>query len=113
MMLQLRELALQDARRALAAAIARQSAAEAVLAQATRAVASREVEAMRSTNDEDVEAFAYWLPEGRRAVRQAGAQVTVAAAATTGARAALSLARAAVRAEAQQAAGFALHPDKR
>ena len=94
LMLRLGTLALRDARLALADAIAGQSAAEAALTQAARALALRQGQAMRSTTDEDVEAFACWLPAGRRAVREAATRATAAAAATAGARAALSLARA-------------------
>ena len=68
LMLRLGTLALRDARLALADAIAGQSAAEAALTQAARALALRQGQAMRSTTDEDVEAFACWLPAGRRAV---------------------------------------------
>lgn len=118
----LRQLTLHDARRALAEAIARQTAAEAALAEATRAVALRQDAAMRSTSDEDVDTFAAWLPAGRQAVRNAAARATAAAAATAGARAAQSLARAALLAEAgtphreplcPPSPGCGPHPDER
>lgn len=89
-----RRLAVRDAGRALAAAIGDRSAAQAAFDEAGRAVSSAQDRVSRSSTDEAVEAFAAWLPEGRRALRHAGANLERAELLAAGARAALHLARA-------------------
>jgi hypothetical protein len=82
--------------RCLAACIRSQTAAQESFAAEVRAVARQQELATCSATDEDVEAFAAWLPKGREAVRRAGAHLEQAAQSAAAARAALRLARAAV-----------------
>jgi len=94
--IRLRPQALTYAMRALAVAVARQSAAQSVQEAAGRDLIERRELATRSVSDSAVDEFAAWLPAGKRALDEAAhrlARETSAAAAT---RAALRLARSAL-----------------
>jgi flagellar export protein FliJ len=98
-LVRLRRSVVEDARRALAACVEAEDAASAALRCAEAAI-FREQDAAGSidTGDGAVEAFAVWLPQGRRAVAQAREAHAYAGAATVQARAVLSAARASAEA---------------
>jgi hypothetical protein len=93
----LRDQVLRDASRALAAAIARQSAAQDALDCAARELIERREAATRSANDAAVDDYAAWLPAGRRALGQAASRLAHEALAAASTRAAVKLAKAALR----------------
>lgn len=76
--------------------LAREAQARARLQEAEEAVERRLVVA-RAGGDEEVEAFAAWLKEGRRAIAEAEAACAAAEAGTARARAILRLQRAGAR----------------
>ncbi|MBV9782384.1 MAG: hypothetical protein JO264_01055 [Acidisphaera sp.] len=94
--LRLRRAAVEDARRAVAACLAGEAAAEQSLAAAEAAIERETQAATRSASDAEVERFAAWLKLGRKTLAAAEAGRTAAAAGTAQARAALTLARAAL-----------------
>lgn len=89
-----RSLAVADARRALAEAISDRGAAQAALDEAGRAVLRARQRATRASGDEEVESFAAWLPQARRAGRDAAVHLQQAEFGAAVARAALRLAHA-------------------
>lgn len=92
----LKTLAVSDALRWLAACVRSQAIAQDAFDAAARAVAREQERATCSTSDNDVEAFAAWLPEARQAVHRAGTRLKQAAQSAANARVALRLARAAL-----------------
>ena len=95
----LRRSLCEDARRALVACIAAEGAASATLRSAEVAIIhEQEAATALDTADGAVEAFAAWLPAGRRAVAQASEAHARSVAATVQARAVLAAARAAAEA---------------
>lgn len=103
--IRLRRLAQAEARRQLAERVEAQTAAEAMVGAAEAAI-EREQEAALdlAAGDAAVEAFAAWLPTGRRACAQAEALRQAAVAETARARAILTAARAALEAAQRVAA---------
>jgi len=97
-LLKMRRMAVDEARQAVADCLAREDAAEKALAEAQAALARETLAAQASASDGEVEAFAAWLPYGRRAVQNAQAAKDAAAAETALGRAALTLARSAAEA---------------
>lgn len=95
----LRTGAVHDALQCLAACVERQAVAQLAFDAAASAVAREQDAATRSAGDEDVEAFAAWLPAGLQAVDQAGNALEQAAQSAAAARAVLRLARAAAAAQ--------------
>ncbi len=91
--------ALSDARRALAASIEQQAAAQVALEKAARELVHRREQATLSASDDAVDAFAAWLPKGRLALHQAVGRVQREAMGAACARAVLNLARAAIGGE--------------
>ncbi len=95
----LRQMVCEDARRALAASLEAESAANKALRSAEAAIfREQEVAGSLDAGDGAVEAFAAWLPVGRQAVREAREADAAATAATVQARAVLSAARASAEA---------------
>lgn len=89
--MQQRQQGQQEARRALAECLAREAEAEASLATAERAIwQARDAAVTESDDDEAVEMFAAWLPQGRKQVAAAQAMVDRAHAETIRARAVLA-----------------------
>jgi len=97
-LLRLRRIALDDASRRVADCLARERQAEERLAAAELAIARETDVARLSLSDAEVEAFANWLPVGRRNQLAAEKDRNQAARETELARATLELARGAVRA---------------
>ena len=90
----LRRSVRDDATRALAACLAAEEQAGAVLRGAEAAIIrEQEAAAVLTADDAAVEAFAAWLPQGRQAVMQARTAHAHAVAATVQARAVLGVAR--------------------
>lgn len=114
----LRRGVVEDARRALAACLEAEEAAS-TATRAAEAAIFREQEAAGAidTSDGAVEAFAAWLPHGRRAVAKARDAHADAGAATAQARAVLAAARASAEAAdrllASRAAARAVEADRR
>jgi flagellar export protein FliJ len=104
-LLQVRQIAADEARRSLAQCLRAESAATAAVA-AIEATIEREAEAATSLagGDAEVEAFATWLRRIRPKQRAACAAAKEAEAATIQARAVLGAARAAVRTAEQMLA---------
>lgn len=95
--IRLRQLAVDAAGNVLADALRRQGDAERELARAERAMHEATVRATDPDGDDDaVEAFATWLPEGRRRVEGAHAALDRCAAQAVQARIVLGLARTAL-----------------
>ena len=97
-MLQLRQHTLEEAQKAVAEAYRTEREAS-DRAEAASAVLDREMRAAMNLagGDEAVESFARWLPEGRRALKQAHDAQREATAALDQARAVLALVRSGVR----------------
>jgi hypothetical protein len=96
-LLRLQNLALADARRALAGCIGRESLAEQALLASKAKIITETEAASRSDCDSQVEEFASWLAHGRRAVEQSEAVLRAATVEAATARAAVTLARVAAR----------------
>lgn len=94
--MRLRPQVLTDAEQALAATIARQSAAQAAMEAAERDLVERRDIATRSVNDAAVDEFAAWLPSGKRVLDAAERRLARDATAAAAARAALRFAEAAL-----------------
>lgn len=108
-LLRVRRLALDEARRALAASLGAEAVAEATARDAERAIeAESDAAHVLTADDSTVEAFAAWLPQARRRADLAREAVATAQAETSRARAGLTLARAAL-ASALQACQAAEH----
>lgn len=97
-LLRLRRMALDGAQRTLGLCLAQEEAAGQSVIRAEAAIARETGIAEQSSEDGEVEAFAAWLPVGRRARQEAEAARDLAAKETALARAALTLARSAVEA---------------
>jgi hypothetical protein len=97
-LLRLQRKAADEARQALAFCLMRERDAEQSVAAAQAAIDREMAAAQNSDSDNDVEAFARWLPRGREALAEAENTHLEAANATARARAALTLARAAAEA---------------
>jgi flagellar export protein FliJ len=97
--LKLRELAVEEARRDVAACLELETAAGREAAAAEQAI-GRETAAATdlSAGDAEVESFAAWLPHGRRRAREAHEKHEAAAMDTARARAVLAASRAGVEA---------------
>jgi hypothetical protein len=97
-----RKQLLDDAHRALVDALERESEAAGAFKEAQHAIRrEHDCAASLDAGDAAVEAFARWLPEGRRVCAEAEARLAAAQAATLQARAQLNLSRAAAEAASE------------
>lgn len=98
-LLKLRRIAVEESKRGLAVSIARETEAQARAAEADRRLEEEAEAAMDLAADDNiVEAYARWLPIGRRAADAAQLALEDAISATAHARATLDAARAAEKA---------------
>jgi hypothetical protein len=89
--LKMRQLAVEDARRAVRNCILAEAAAEEAVTTSEAAIAPEIAAALNwAAEDADVEAFALWLPEAQRRAQNAQARLEVAQQETARARAQLS-----------------------
>jgi flagellar export protein FliJ len=105
-LVKLRQIEVDEARRALGECLAAERLASTAVQQAADAIVAEAAAAEQlAADDAAVEAFAAWLPTGRAAQRAAEDALVTAEARVAEARAALTLSRAALRAAEQMAAG--------